>query len=249
MADTRPGAGRRILRWIDYRLPFVADRGARALRISDPAQPELLVEFRLARRDHAGGHDRHRRLPGDAVHAELGSRLQFGRAHHARRQLRLADALHPHERRVDVLCHRLHPPLPRALLRLVQAAARTAVDARRRHPAADDGDRVHGLCAALGPDELLGRHRHHQPVLGDPAGRPRHRDLAVGRLHGRQSDPATASSRCTTCLPFVIVARGRAASDRAAHARLEQSARHRHARGRRIRSRSIPTTRSRTCSG
>ena len=41
----------------------------------------------------------------------------------------------------------------------------------RRHPAADDGDGVHGLCAALGPDELLGRHRHHQSVLGDPAGR------------------------------------------------------------------------------
>ncbi len=42
-----------------------------------------------------------------------------------------------------------------------------------RHPAADDGDRLHGLRAALGPDELLGRHRHHQPVLGHPAGRRR----------------------------------------------------------------------------
>ncbi len=30
---------------------------------------------------------------------------------------------------------------------------------------ADDGDRLHGLRAAVGPDELLGRHRHHQPVL------------------------------------------------------------------------------------
>ena len=34
------------------------------------------------------------------------------------------------------------------------------------HPAADDGHRVHGLRAALGPDVLLGRDRHHQPVLG-----------------------------------------------------------------------------------
>ena len=42
------------------------------------------------------------------------------------------------------------------------------------HLPADDGDRLHGLRAALGPDELLGRHRHHQPVLGHPAGR-RHR--------------------------------------------------------------------------
>ena len=34
------------------------------------------------------------------------------------------------------------------------------------HLPADDGDRLHGLRAALGPDELLGRDRHHQPVLG-----------------------------------------------------------------------------------
>jgi ubiquinol-cytochrome c reductase cytochrome b/c1 subunit len=27
---------------------------------------------------------------------------------------------------------------------------------------------LHGLRAALGPDELLGRHRHHQPVLAIP---------------------------------------------------------------------------------
>ena len=30
------------------------------------------------------------------------------------------------------------------------------------------GDGLHGLRAALGADERLGRHRHHQPVLGDP---------------------------------------------------------------------------------
>ena len=35
-----------------------------------------------------------------------------------------------------------------------------------RHLPADDGDRLHGLRAALGPDELLGRDGHHQPVLG-----------------------------------------------------------------------------------
>jgi hypothetical protein len=36
---------------------------------------------------------------------------------------------------------------------------------------ADDGDGVHGLRAALGPDVLLGRGRHHQPVRRDPADR------------------------------------------------------------------------------
>ena len=37
----------------------------------------------------------------------------------------------------------------------------------------DDGDRLHGLRAALGPDELLGRHRHHQHP------RPRSRSSAT----------------------------------------------------------------------
>ena len=46
---------------------------ARALRLSDAAQPELLVEFRLARRGHAGDHDRHRHRAGDAVHAQCRS--------------------------------------------------------------------------------------------------------------------------------------------------------------------------------
>ena len=54
------------------------------------------------------------------------------------------------------------------LLRLLQGAARDPLDPRRHHLPPDDGDRLHGLRAALGPDELLGRHRHHQPVLGDP---------------------------------------------------------------------------------
>ena len=73
---------------------------------------------------------------------------------------------------------------PWPVLRLLQVAARTAVDAGRGAvPVADDGDGVHGLRSALGPDVLLGRDRHHEPVLarsrwvGDS-----NRDLAVGRL-------------------------------------------------------------------
>ncbi len=86
-------------------------------------------------------------------------------AHHARRELRLADPLRAPERRVDVLHRHVHPYFPRRLLRVLQGAARAAVDPRRGDPAADDGHRVHGLRAALGPDVVLGRHRHHQPVL------------------------------------------------------------------------------------
>src|SRR5207253_1443840 len=82
--------------------------------------------------------------------------FRIGRAHHARRELGLAGSLPSHERRVDVLHRHVYPHLPRLLLRLLQGAARALVDARRRHPADDDGDRLHGLCAALGADELLG---------------------------------------------------------------------------------------------
>src|SRR3546814_2980471 len=68
---------------------------------------------------------------GDAVHGACRLRLRFRRAHHARREFRLAAALHPHERRLLLLHRRLHPHLPRPLLRLLQGAARAAVDAGR----------------------------------------------------------------------------------------------------------------------
>ncbi len=226
MADDRPGADQP-----DHPLdrPSVAVHGdlvaTRASRLSDPAQPELLVEFRFARRDHAGGDDRHRHLPCDAIYAERAARLRLGRAHHARRQLRLADALRPRQRRVDVLCDRLHPYFPRALLRLLQGTARIAVDPWRDHPDIDDSDCVHGIRAAVGADELLGRHRDHQFVFGDPARRPQHRHVPVGRLYRRRSDPAPL---LCAALPAALRNPGcrAAASDRAAPLRLQQSVGH-----------------------
>ena len=101
-----------------------------------------------------------------AMHYVANAGLAFDsrRKHHARRQLRLADALHPFQRRLDVLPRRLYPHVPRPLLRLLQGAARADLDHRRADLSADDGHRLLRLCAALGPDVLLGRHRHHQPV-------------------------------------------------------------------------------------
>ena len=175
-------------------------------RLSDAAQPELLVDLRRHSRVHAGRADRHRHRAGDALHAACRPRVQVGRAHHARRELRLAVALPARQRRVDVLPRRLHPHVPRHVLRLLQGAARGAVDPRRHHLPADDGDRLHGLRAALGPDELLGRDRHHQPVLGDPGRRRADRHLAVGRLCGRQSD---AQPLLLAALPAAVRDRGR----------------------------------------
>ena len=40
------------------------------------------------------------------------------------------------------------------------------MDIRGAYSVADDGDRFHGLCLAMGTDELLGRYGDYQPVLG-----------------------------------------------------------------------------------
>src|SRR5882724_4093473 len=118
--------------------------------LSDAAEPELLVDLRRHSFADAGGADPHRRGPGDALHAACRSRLQVGRKHRARRQLRLAVAQHARLWRIDVLFRRLYPHVPRLVLRVVQGAARSAVDSRRHYLPLDDGDWLHGLCAALG---------------------------------------------------------------------------------------------------
>ena len=100
------------------------------------------------------------------------------------------------------------------------------VDPRRHSFPVDGGDRLHGLRAALGPDEFLGRHRHHQPVLGAARRRRADRHLAVGRLRRRQSD---AQSLLFAALPVAVRHRRRGGAARlgAAYGRAEQSDRRR----------------------
>ena len=155
-----------VIQWIDTRLPIFTMMQKEYAVFPTPKNFNYFWNFGALAMVTLVIMIAHRHLAGDELQPNTDARLRFRRAHHARRELRLADPLHPHERRVDVLHRHLHPHVPRALLRLLQDAARAAVDARRGHPAADDGDGVHGLRAALGADELLGRHRHHQPVLG-----------------------------------------------------------------------------------
>src|SRR5664279_2268128 len=195
-------------------------------RLSDAAQPELLVDVRRHPLVHARRADHHRHHTGDALHAACRSRLQIGRSDHARRQLRLAAALPARQRRRDVLPRRLHPHVPRPVLRVVQGAARGALDSRRHPLPIDDGHRLHGLRAGLGSDELLGGDRDHQSVLRHTRRRRRHRHLAVGRLRGRQSD---AQSLLLAALPAAVRDRrcGGAARLGAARDGSEQSNRHR----------------------
>ncbi len=85
-----------------------------------------------------------------------------------------------------------------------------------------------GYVAAVGSDELLGRHRHHQPVLRHSAGRRNRRHLAVGRLFGRQPDaqplllaalPAAVRDRRRRRAACLGAARGRAEQSRPASSR------------------------------
>ena len=206
-----------------------ADRlpgGAFAL-LSGAAQPELYVELRFAGRSLPDHPDRDRHRAVDALHAAYGLRVRLGRAHHARRQLRLAHPLRSHQRRIDVLHRRLSARLPGPLLRLLQGAARTALVARRGHPVPDDGDGLHGLCAAVGPDELLGRQGDHQHGRRRAADRRSPDRAAVGRFHGRQPDPQPLLQ---PALPAALRHfRGRdPAHLGAAHGEGEQPAGHRH---------------------
>ena len=142
-------------------------------------------------------------------------------ADHARRQRRLAAPLRAYERRQLLLHRHLHPHLPRPLLRLVQGAARTGVDARAGHLPADDGDRLHGLRPAVGADELLGRAGHHRLLLRLPAGRRADPRLAARRLCAR---PGGADPLLLAPLSAAVRDRGRGhpAHLVAAHPGLEQ---------------------------
>ena len=220
-----------VAQWLEARLPILGlGYSAPAVSpISTPRNLELLVPTSSAPSSTcsaAGGADRDRGDPGHALHPQCRPRLQLRRAHHARRELRLAAALPAFQRRLDVLPRRLYPHVPRHVLRLLQVAARGAVDPRRHHLSRDDGDRLHGLRAAVGPDELLGGDRHHQPVLGHSGRRRAHRDVAVGRFLGRQSHPEPVLLAALP--PAIRHSRRRGAAYLGApRGRAEQSRRHR----------------------
>ncbi|KAF1854834.1 hypothetical protein Lal_00008366 [Lupinus albus] len=68
---------------------------------------------------------------------------------------------------------------------IFRGPARDDLAAGRGDLPAHDGHRLHGLCASLGPDELLGRQGHHRPVRRDPAGGRTAAAVAARRLLAR----------------------------------------------------------------
>ncbi len=94
----------------------------------------------------------------------------------------LADPVHALDRRFGVLCGRLPAHVPQPDVRQPPQAARAGLAVRLRDLPGADGRGLHGLPAAMGPDVVLGRAGHHQPVLRHPVRRSRHRTADPWRL-------------------------------------------------------------------
>ena len=130
-----------------------------------------------------------RRGAGDGIHAQHRLRFRFGRAHHARRQLRLAAALYPRQRRVDVLHRRLYPHVPRACI-----TGRTRSRASCCGCSASSifllmmATAFMGYTLPWGQMSFWGATVITNLFSAIPCGRRRDHHLAVGRLCRRQSD-------------------------------------------------------------
>src|SRR3569623_1374060 len=83
----------------------------------------------------------------------------------------------------------LYPHGAHALLRFLSRAARTHVVERADSADPADGQRLHGLSAAVGTDVVLGRAGHHQSVRRHAADRRRGGVVAARRLRGGRRHP------------------------------------------------------------
>ena len=100
------------------------------------------------------------------MHYKPDAALAFalGGIHHARCAMGLADPLHALHWRFGLLCRGLSAHVPWPDLRQLPQAARVGLDLWLRDFPVPDGRSLHGLSAALGPDELLGRPGDREPV-------------------------------------------------------------------------------------
>src|ERR1700737_289330 len=178
MADNRPSAASRIIRWIDYRLPFV--------QFLNPERNEYPTPRNLSYWWNYGS------LSGImlvvmivtgiflAMQYTPSADLAFDSVERIMRDVNYGWLLrYAHMNGASIFFAIVYIHL---FPRLFYGSPRTALDSRRHHPAAADRHSVYGIRPALGADELLGGHGHHQPVFGNSTDRTEHRNLLVGRL-------------------------------------------------------------------
>jgi ubiquinol-cytochrome c reductase cytochrome b subunit len=140
-----------------------------------------------------------------AMHYAANTGVAFDSTEHIMRDVNWGWMLrYGHANGASLLRGGLCPYLPGFLLRQLQGPARDDLAAGRGDLPADDGHGLHGLCAALGPDELLGRAGHHRPVQRHSAGG---RQLHTWLLGGFAPDQAALNRFFSLhfLLPFVIL--------------------------------------------
>ena len=193
-AETSKG----LIGWIDRRFPLTALWRSQVSEYYAPKNFNFWYYFgSLALLVLANQID-HGNLPDDELQA-LGDRsVRIDRIHHARRQLGLDDPLSAYDRRLGFLHRRLSAHVPCAALWLAPQAARVAVDIRLPDILGADGRGLHGLCAAVGQHELLGR-ASDRLLVRQPAGDRRR----LGRL-----DPRRLRDRRCHAQPLLCAARG-----------------------------------------
>ena len=163
-----------VLRWIEKRLPIGQLIYSEFVAYPTPRNLNYWWTFGAILSFMLGAPDRHRHRPCDALHAECRLGVQVNRDHHARRQLRLASALSPLHRRIDVLHRRLRPHV-RSLYYGSYKEPCEWMDPGGRNYLLMVVDGLHGLRTGLGSNEFLGRDRDHQSVFGDSHCRRHHR--------------------------------------------------------------------------
>ena len=168
-------------RWFDERMPlprlvYNAVGGGYPV----PRNLNYGWNFGVPQRDLPDHPDHHRYRAGDVVLVRR-RRVQFGRAHHARRELGwMMRYAHSNGAAFFFIVVYIH--IFRGLYYGSYKAPRELVWMLGLVIYLDDGDRLHGLCASLGADELLGSAGHHGILLCNSAGRRADPRVAAGWL-------------------------------------------------------------------
>ena len=152
-------------RWLEERLPIMGFVRSHLMDYPDPEEPELLVDLRRHPDHDAGGADHHRHHL--VMHYTPHADMAFDSVEHIMRDVNygwLLRYIHSNGASMFFIAVYIHIfrgmyygsyKAPREVLWMIGVLIYLVMMATA----------LHGLCPALGADELLGSKGHHQPVL------------------------------------------------------------------------------------